>query len=150
MDHIYSFHFFPSDFQKIPVSPKSPLSWGVGRLAGSFRHSGSVLPSVQFSCSVVSDSLWPQESQHARPPCPSLTPEVHPNSCASSQWRHPAISSSVIPISFCPQSLPASGGDINSVIITICFVEPKAIYKTGTRATEVANKLILTRGRGWG
>ena len=63
----------------------------------------------QFSHSVVSDSLWPHESQHARPPCPSPTPWVHPNSCASSQWCHPAISSSVIPFSSCPQSLPASG-----------------------------------------
>ena len=65
--------------------------------------------SVQFSHSVVSDSLWPQESQHARPPCPSPTPRVYPNSCPSSQWCHPAISSSVFPFSSCPQSLPASG-----------------------------------------
>ena len=64
--------------------------------------------SVQFSCSVVSDSLRPHVSQHARPPCPSPTPGVHPNSCASSQWCHPAISSSVVPFSSCPQSLPAS------------------------------------------
>ena len=64
--------------------------------------------SVQFSRSVMSDSLRPHESQHARPPCPSLTPGVHPNSCASSRWCHPAISSSVIPFSSCPQSLPAS------------------------------------------
>ena len=61
--------------------------------------------SVQFSHSVVSDSLWPHESQHARPPCPSPTPRVHSNSRPSSQWRHPAISSS---FSSCPQSLPAS------------------------------------------
>ena len=64
--------------------------------------------SVQFSCSVVSDSLRPHESQHARPPCPLPTPGVHPDSCLSSQWCHPAISSSVIPFSSCPQSLPAS------------------------------------------
>ena len=63
---------------------------------------------VQFSHSVVSDSLWPHESQHARPPCPSPTPGVHSNSCPSSQWCHPAISSSVVPFSSCPQSLPAS------------------------------------------
>ena len=66
------------------------------------------LVSVQFSCSVVSDSLRPHESQHARPPCPSPTPGVHPNSCASYQWCHPAISSSVAPFSTCPQSFPAS------------------------------------------
>ena len=64
--------------------------------------------SVQFSHSVVSDSLRPHESQHARPPCPSPTPGVHSNSCPSSQWCHPAISSSVVPFSSCPQSLPAS------------------------------------------
>ena len=64
--------------------------------------------SVQFSCSVVSDSLWPHESQHARAPCPSPTPRVHSDSCPSSQWCHPAIPSSVIPFFSCPQSLPAS------------------------------------------
>ena len=62
----------------------------------------------QFSRSVVSDSLWPHEPQHARPPCPSPAPGVHPNSCPSSWWCHPAISSSVVPFSSCPQSLPAS------------------------------------------
>ena len=65
--------------------------------------------SVQFSRSAVSDSLWPHESQHTRPPCPSPTPRVYSNSCPSSWWCHPAISSSVVPFSFCPQSLPASG-----------------------------------------
>ena len=64
--------------------------------------------SVQFSRSVVSDSLQPHELQHARPPCPSPTPGVHPDSRPSSQWCHPAISSSVVPFSSCPQSLPAS------------------------------------------
>ena len=55
------------------------------------------------------NSLRPHGLQHARPPCPSPTPGVHPNSCASSQWCHPAISSSVVPFSSCPQSFPASG-----------------------------------------
>ena len=64
--------------------------------------------SVQFSGSVVSDSLWPHESQHARPPCPSPTPGIHSDSCPLSWWCHPAISSSVVPFSSCPQSLPAS------------------------------------------
>ena len=63
---------------------------------------------VQFSRSVVSDSLQPHESQHTRPPCPSPTPGIYPNSCLSSRWCNPAISSSVIPFSSCPQSLPAS------------------------------------------
>ena len=64
--------------------------------------------SVQFSQSIMSDSLQPHELQHTRPPCPSPTPEVYPNSCSLSQWCHPAISSSVVPFSSCPQSLPAS------------------------------------------
>ena len=64
--------------------------------------------SVQFSRSLVSDPLQPHESQHARPPCSSPTPGVHSHSRPSSQWCHPVISSSVIPFSSCPQSLPAS------------------------------------------
>ena len=64
--------------------------------------------SVQFSRSVVSDSLHLHELQHARPPCPSPIPGVHSDSCPSSWWCHPAISSSVVPFSSCPQSLPAS------------------------------------------
>ena len=64
--------------------------------------------SVQFSRSIVTDSLWPHESQYTRPPCPSPTPGVHPNSRPSSQWCHPTISSSVVPFSSCPQSLLAS------------------------------------------
>ena len=65
--------------------------------------------SVQFSCSVVSDSLPHHELQHARPPCPSPSPLIYSNFlCPSSRWCHPAISSSVVPFSSCPQSLPAS------------------------------------------
>ena len=64
--------------------------------------------SVQFSRSLVSDSLRPHESQHARPPCPSPSPGVHSDSRPLSQWCHPVISSSVVPFSSCPQSLPAS------------------------------------------
>ena len=70
--------------------------------------SGYSISSVQFSRSVVSNSLWPHESQHARPPCPSPTPKVYPNSCPRSRWCHPAISSSVVPFSSWPQSFPAS------------------------------------------
>ena len=65
--------------------------------------------SVQFHRSVMSDSLWPHEPQHARLPCPSPTPGVYSNSCPSSWWCHPDISFSVVPFSSCPQSLPASG-----------------------------------------
>ena len=65
--------------------------------------------SVHFSCSVVSDSLWPHGLQHSRLPCPSPTLRVYPNSCPLGQWCHPTISSSVISFSSCPQSFPASG-----------------------------------------
>ena len=68
-----------------------------------------ILRFSQFSHSVVSDSLWPHESQHARPPCPSSTPRVYPNSCPLSRWCHQAISSSVVPFSPCLQSFPALG-----------------------------------------
>ena len=65
--------------------------------------------SVQFSRSVVLNSLWHHEPQHTRPPCPSTTPGVHPNPCPLSWWCHPTISSSVIPFFSCLQSFPASG-----------------------------------------
>ena len=82
----------------------------IGNLIRLFKNCTlPVFSSVSFSCSVVSNSLWPHESQHTRPPCPSPTPRVHSNSCPPSQWCHPAISSSVVPFSSCPQSLPGSG-----------------------------------------
>ena len=74
-------------------------------------------PSVQFS-SVMSDSLQPHGPQHAKPPCPSPTPRVYPNSCLSSQWCHPTISSSVTPFSSLPQSFPASGSFPMSQLFT--------------------------------
>ena len=74
--------------------------------------------SVQFSCSVMSDSLWPHELQHTRAPYPLPTPGVYPNSCPSSWWCHPAIWSSVVPFSSCPQSLPASGSFPMSQLFT--------------------------------
>ena len=77
-----------------------------------------LLSSVQFNRSVVSDSLQPHESQHARPPCPSPTLGVHSHSHPSSQWCHPAISSSVVPFSSCPQSLPALGSFPMSQLFT--------------------------------
>ena len=90
----------------------SPL-WWKGHLFVVLVLEGLVglhqFSSVQFSHSVMSNSLWPHGPQHAKPPCPSPTPRVYPNSCPSSLWCHPTISSSVIPFSSCPQSLPASG-----------------------------------------
>ena len=82
--------------------------WTVWKPANSIAR-GEIGGSAQFSHSVVSDSLPPHESKHARPPCPSPTLRVHPNPCPLSRWCHPAISSSVIPFSSCPQSLPESG-----------------------------------------
>ena len=76
----------------------------VGTQLGNFHFH-----SVQFSCSVMSDCLWLHGLQHARPPCPSWTPKAYSDSCPSSQWCHPTISSSVIPFSSCLQSFPASG-----------------------------------------
>ena len=93
--------------------------------------------SVQFSRSVVFDSLRPHESQHARPPCPSPTPGVHPNSRASSQWCHPVISSSVVPFSSCPQSLPASGS---------CPVSQLFAWSIGVSALASA---LSKKSQGW-
>ena len=76
-------------------------------VSGVENRGMGVIVSVQFSCSVVSDSLRPHELQHARPPCPS-TPGAYTNSCPSCWWCHPAISSSVIPFSSCLRSFPAS------------------------------------------
>ena len=95
----------------------------------------------------MSNSLRPQEPQHARPPCPSPTPRVYSNSCPSSQWCHPAISPSVVPFSSCPQSLPASGSFPMSQLFTwdgqsigdsasasILYITPLSgvLYNTGT------------------
>ena len=91
---------------KLHEMVKDREAWNAG-VYGS--ESQTRLGSVQFSRSVMSDSLRPRELQHARPPCPSQTPGVYSNSCPSSWWWHPAILSSVIPFSSCPQSLPASG-----------------------------------------
>ena len=88
------------------MSPKKTYSWLINRWIDA-QHS-SLFSSVQFSRSVVSDSLQPHELQHTRPPCPSPSPRVHSNSRPLSWWCHPAISSSVIPFSSCLQSPPAS------------------------------------------
>ena len=74
-----------------------------------YAHCGSDASSVQFSRSVVSDSLWPHGLQYARPPCPSPIPAVYSNSCPLSRWCHPTISSSVFPFSSRPQFFPGSG-----------------------------------------
>ena len=103
------------------VDSKSPshfLSNFDGRKSTETLEKNRNTTSVQFNRSVVSDSLWPHEPQHARPPCPSPTPGVYPNPCPLSWWCHPTISSSVIPFSSCPQSLPASGSFPMSQLFT--------------------------------
>ena len=90
------------------VGTSSNLLQSIGWVKTSY-HNIIFWGSVQFGCSVMSDSLQPHESQHARPPCPLPTPGVYPNACPLSRWCHPTISSSVIPFSFCPQSFPAPG-----------------------------------------
>ena len=84
----------------------------------SWKESYDQPNSIQFSCSVVSNPLWPHEPQHARPPCPSPTPRVHPNPCPLSWSCHPTISSCVIPFSSCPQSFPAWGSFQTSQLFT--------------------------------
>ena len=90
-----------------------------GFLAPGFMNSNITISSVQFSHSVVSDSLWLYGLQHARPPCPSPAPRVYSNSCPLSWWCHPTISSSVIPFSSCLQSFPPSGSfQMNQLFIS--------------------------------
>ena len=79
----------------------------------------SSLSSVQFSHSVVADSLWPYEPQHTRPPCPSPTPRVYPNLYPLSQWCYPTISSSIVHFSSHLQSFPASGSFSNESALRI-------------------------------
>ena len=103
---------------------------------------GSVLVcsgSVQFSRSVVSDSLRPHEPQHARPPCPSPTPGVYPNSCPSNWWCHPTLSSSVVPFSSCPQPFPASGSFPMSQLFT----------SRSAQAAITKNRLGSSKNRNW-
>ena len=95
----WDYHFFESLTKITLIKSSEPSVYFGGRFLTMY------FSSVQ---SVVSDSLRPHESQHARPPCPSATPGVHSDSRPSSQWCHPAISFSVIPFSSGPQSLPAS------------------------------------------
>ena len=76
------------------------------------------ISSIQFRCSVMSNSLWPHEWQHTRPPCPSPTPGAYSNPYPSGRWCHPAILSSVVPFSFCPQSLPTSGKNWKTIALT--------------------------------
>ena len=93
----------------------------------------SMLSSVQFSCSVLSDSLWPHGLQHARLPCPSPTPRACSNSCPSSWWCHPTISSSVVPFSSCLQSFPAN----------IYWINANALHAVSIKVIKILLLLCL-------
>ena len=104
---------FTCQYMHIQEPDNTGCLWEGNRLSRS-----QYISSVQFSHSVVSNSLWPHEPQHTRPPCPSPTPAVHPNPYPSSWWCHPTISSSVVPFSSCLQSFPASGSFPMSQLFT--------------------------------
>ena len=116
--------------QQIWKTPQWPQAWKRSVFIPIPKKGNA--SSVQFSCSVMSNSLWPHELQHTRPPCPSPTPRVHPNPCPSSRWCHPAISSSVIPFSFCPQSFPASGS-----------FQMSQLFASGTQSTGVSASISV-------
>ena len=117
---------------------------GVDRKKCSLLHAHILIlginwiSSVQFNHSVVSNSLQPHESQHARPPCQSPSPGVHSNSCPSSQWCHPAISSSVVPFSSCPQSLPASE-----------FFPMSQLFAWGGQGVSALASFLPKKSQGW-
>ena len=96
-------------FHLLAIMNNGAMNTGIQIPVWDLAFSSFWFSSVEFSHSVTSDSLQPHEPQDTRPPCPSQTPGVYTNSCPSSRWCHPAISSSVFPFSSCPQSLPASG-----------------------------------------
>ena len=102
-------------------------SWSLDRWSFSctFPMTKSLLPpsSIQFSHSVVSDSLWPHGLQHAKLPCTSPTARVYPNPCSLSQWCHPTISSSVVPFSSCLQSFQASGSFFTESVLHIKWLK---------------------------
>ena len=116
-DHFLPIKFIKRSFECWATSTRQLLNSGGGHHVTLWTYLSVpltlencfIMSSVQFSCSVVSDSLRLHESQHARPPCPSPTPSFYPTPCPLSWWCHLAISSSVVPFSSCSQSFPASG-----------------------------------------
>ena len=112
---------------KIGVSPLEWEQFVPEDKREKFIHDPFWICSVQFSCSVMSNSLRPHELQHARLPCPSPTPRVYSNSCPLSQWCHPTISSSVVPFSSHLQSCPASG-----------FFQMSQFFTSGSQNIEVS------------
>ena len=132
------FEFMQMDKFAMKISTLFKSFWVLESSGGeksiNVLHLLTKFSSVQFSRSVVSDSLRPLESQHARPPCPSPTPGVYSNSSPSSRWCHPANSSSVVPFSSCLQSLPASGSfpiKQNQIAASHRCFERKGFLKSG-------------------
>ena len=121
----------PGDLPHPGFKPTSLMSLALASGFFTISDTWEALSSVQFSCSVVSNSLRPHESQHARPACPSSSPGVHSNSRPSSRWCDPAISSSVVPFSSCPQSKStywiAQGSLLNTLWSSICEKETKRV-----------------------
>ena len=125
--HLYLLLTNPSLSSPCPfVTPKAPPTIG-GTCCFRFEPFLIQFSSVQFSHSVVCNSLQPQDPHHARPPCPSPNPRAYPNSCPLNQWCHPTISSSVVPFSSCLQSLPAS----------VSF-QISQLFSSGGQSTEVS------------
>ena len=124
------FHMFKLDLEKAEEPEiKLPTYAGLSKKQESTRKISisALFSSVQFSRSVMCDSLWPHELQHARPPCPSPPPGVHPNPWPLSRWCHPTISSSIVPFSFWPQSFPASG-----------YFQMSQLFASGGQSTGVS------------
>ena len=118
---------------KIAMYPKFILI----KFYQSFRYK-TIKQSVQFSHSVMSDSLRSPGLQHARPPCPSPTPRVHPNPCLSSWWCHPTISSSVVPFSSFRQSFPVSGS-----------FQMSQLFKWGGQSIGVSTLVLPVNTQDW-
>ena len=124
-DYILCSQIWRSSIQSAKIRLGADCGWDHQLLIAKFRvklknvrKTTGPFCSVQFSCSVMSDSLQPHELQHTRPPYPSPTPGIYPNPCLSSQRCHPTISSPVVPFSSCPQSFPASGSFQMSQLFT--------------------------------
>jgi len=151
------YHLLVLDFVKVPFSASVNmiirlfffilLMWK-NILIFFLMLNHTCISSVQFSRSVMSDSLWPHESQHARPPCPSPTPRVHPDSRPSSQWCHPDISSSLVPFSSHPQSLPEKTFKVKSWFSRHnrwrhAFQEEKTDLNTKRRSSHKCSRWVL-------
>ena len=136
--HSSSQYLFAFEWNNPDLCHMQQNTWTV--LPQGFGSSPHLFVSVQFSRSVMSNSLQSHESQHARPPCPSPTPKVHSDSRPLSQWWHPAISSSVIPFSSCLKSFPASES-----------FKMSQLFVSGSQSTELSAlaSFLPKKSQGW-